>query len=65
MSGEWDLLLFVEGDDLGKVAQFVSERLSTLPGVTGTNTHFMLKTYKHRGVLMRTPENHERLQVSP
>jgi DNA-binding Lrp family transcriptional regulator len=65
MSGEWDLLLFVEGDDLGKVAAFVSERLSSIPGVTGTNTHFMLKTFKHRGVLMRVPDSHERLQVSP
>jgi DNA-binding Lrp family transcriptional regulator len=65
MSGEWDLLLFVEGEDLGAVAAFVSERLSAVPGVTGTNTHFMLKTYKHQGVLMRPPEPDERLQVSP
>lgn len=65
MSGDADLLLFVEGEDLGQVAAFVSERLSTIPGVTGTSTHFMLKTYKHQGVLMRSPDSHERLPVSP
>ena len=30
MSGKYDLLLFVEGDNLRKVAAFVSERLATL-----------------------------------
>jgi DNA-binding Lrp family transcriptional regulator len=65
MSGQYDLLLFVEGSDLRTVAHFVSEKLSSLPGVTGTATHFKLKTYKHLGVLMETPHETERLQVSP
>lgn len=65
MSGDFDLMMFVQGDTLQEVAQFVSEKLSTIPGVTGTATHFMLKTYKHRGVLMHSEEAHERLKVSP
>jgi len=65
MSGDFDLMMFVQGSTLQDVAQFVSEKLSTIPGVTGTATHFMLKTYKHRGVLMQTEEAHERLKVSP
>lgn len=65
MSGQYDLLLFVEGTDLRTVAHFVSEKLSSLPGVTGTATHFKLKTYKHLGVLMEPPHETERLQVSP
>ena len=65
MSGKYDLLLFVEGDNLRKVAAFVSERLATLDGVLSTGTHFMLKTYKQDGVLMDGERADERLQVSP
>lgn len=65
MSGQYDLMLFVEGDDLRTIAAFVSGRLSSIPGVTGTATHFRLKTYKHHGVLMDVEEGDERLQVSP
>ena len=65
MSGQYDLMLFVEGADLRTIASFVSGRLSSIPGVTGTATHFRLKTYKHHGVLMDIEESHDRLQVSP
>lgn len=65
MSGQYDLMLFVEGADLRTVATFVSEKLSSIPGVTGTATHFRLKTYKHHGVLMEYDHETERLQVSP
>ena len=65
MSGQYDLMLFVEGPDLRTVATFVSARLSSIPGVTGTATHFRLKTYKHHGVLMEQDPALERLQVSP
>ncbi|MGA0334179.1 MAG: Lrp/AsnC family transcriptional regulator [Kiritimatiellia bacterium] len=65
MSGQYDLMLFVEGADLRIVASFVSEKLSSISGVTGTATHFRLKTYKHHGVLMDFTHDTERLQVSP
>ncbi len=65
MSGAFDLLLFVAGQDLKDVAFFVSEKLATIEGVTSTSTHFMLKTYKHHGVLMETKNEYERLKVSP
>lgn len=65
MSGQYDLMLFVEGPDLRTIASFVSGKLSGIPGVTGTATHFRLKTYKHHGVLMESEQDHERLQVSP
>lgn len=65
VSGQADLLLFVEGRNLHDVAQFVSEKLSTIPGVTATSTSFLLKTYKHQGVLMDNPNATERLSVSP
>lgn len=65
MSGDFDLLLFVVGRDLKDVAFFVSEKLATIAGVQGTATHFMLKTYKHHGVLMEVQDEHERLKVTP
>lgn len=65
VSGQADLLLFVEGKDLHEVAAFVSERLSTISGVTATSTSFMLKTYKHHGVLMQSEDEYGRLPITP
>ena len=65
MSGGFDLLVFIEGKTLQEVAGFVSEKLSTLPGVLSTATHFNLKTYKQQGVLRQKMETEPRLQVSP
>ncbi|MCE0496361.1 MAG: Lrp/AsnC family transcriptional regulator [Methylacidiphilales bacterium] len=65
MSGGFDLLVFIEGKTLQEVAGFVSEKLSTLPGVISTATHFNLKTYKQQGVLREAVVNEERLKVSP
>lgn len=65
MSGAYDLLVEVEGEDLRRVAMFVSEKLATIQGVLSTATHFILKPYKEQGVLMK-PERHEdRLPVTP
>ena len=65
MSGGYDLLVFVRGGSLQKVAGFVSEKLSTIEGVLSTSTHFMLKTYKRFGVLMESGHAEERLSVAP
>jgi DNA-binding Lrp family transcriptional regulator len=65
MSGGYDLLVFIEGNTLQEVAGFVSAKLSTLPGVVSTATHFNLKTYKVQGVLREESVNEERLKVSP
>jgi DNA-binding Lrp family transcriptional regulator len=65
MSGGYDLLVMVEGENLREVASFVSEKLATIQGVISTATHFMLKPYKEQGVLMtRDPQEH-RLAVTP
>jgi len=66
MSGGYDLLVFVSGSSLQKVAAFVSERLSTIEGVLSTATHFMLRTYKEQGLLMEVPEEETgQLKVTP
>ena len=63
MSGSYDLLVFVKGDSLQDVAQFVAQDLSTIDGVLSTATHFMLRTYKAKGVAESLGAD-ERLEVS-
>ncbi|MBR4354853.1 MAG: Lrp/AsnC ligand binding domain-containing protein [Kiritimatiellae bacterium] len=63
MSGAYDLLVFVKGQSLQDVAQFVAQDLSTIDGVISTSTHFMLKTYKTPGFMAASGD--ERLSVTP
>lgn len=65
MSGGYDLLVFVRGESLQDVAHFVAADLSTIDGVLSTSTHFMLKTYKAKGVLEALGEVDDRLAVTP
>ncbi len=65
MSGNFDLLVIIEGKSLKEVANFVSTRLSTIDGVTQTRSHFMLKAYKKDGVILDNDEQDRRLVVSP
>ncbi|HLV02693.1 MAG TPA: Lrp/AsnC family transcriptional regulator [Acidobacteriota bacterium] len=65
VSGAFDLLLFVSGENLQEVASFVSEKLAPLESIRSTASHFLLKTYKHHGILMEPQDQYERLKVSP
>jgi DNA-binding Lrp family transcriptional regulator len=65
MSGGFDLLLFIKGRTMHEAFSFVSETLATMPGVTSSATHFMMKTYKQNGIVMHTGDDDERLKVSP
>jgi DNA-binding Lrp family transcriptional regulator len=66
MSGAYDLLVIVQGNNLHTVATFVSERLATIDGVLSTATHFLLRSYKeHSHLLMHEGENTEKPPVSP
>jgi DNA-binding Lrp family transcriptional regulator len=66
MSGGYDLLVFVSGATLQKVAGFVSQKLSSLEGVLSTATHFLLRSYKEQGFLLDVPqEENSRLKVAP
>ena len=65
MSGNFDLLVIIEGKSLKDVANFVAARLSTIEGVTQTRSHFMLKPYKKDGVIIEDEEKDRRLVVSP
>jgi DNA-binding Lrp family transcriptional regulator len=64
MSGRYDLLAVVEGDNLKDVAFFVSDKLSTLANVKSTTTHFLLKKYKENGTMLFKQSKLERLNVA-
>jgi DNA-binding Lrp family transcriptional regulator len=66
VSGGYDLLVFVRGATLQRVASFVSEKLSTIEGVLSTSTHFMLRCYKEQGFLLGADDSQsQRLNVAP
>lgn len=65
VSGGYDLELEVQGENLQRVASFVSSKLSTIEGVTSTVTHFLLKKYKVSGKLLHDGDEYERLKVAP
>lgn len=65
MSGAYDLSVVIEGKTMRQVAQFVSEKLSALDSVLSTTTHFILKKYKHDGVILEQPEDDKRMVVTP
>ena len=60
MSGDFDMTVIISGRTLREVAMFVSERLSTIHGVTGTATHFILKKYKEKHLVFRPQDPEER-----
>ena len=65
MSGGYDVTVIITGRTLREVALFVSEKLSTIDGVTSTATHFILKKYKQQDVIFeRREEQKERLIFS-
>ena len=51
MSGGFDIAVMIEGKTLKEVAFFVAEKLSTMEGVTGTATHFVLRKYKDKNTV--------------
>ncbi|MBS4210471.1 Lrp/AsnC family transcriptional regulator [Bacillus sp. FJAT-50079] len=66
MSGTYDLSITIEGRTMTEIATFVSNKLSTIDNVVSTTTHFMLKRYKHDGVILEDKDDTDRrMVVSP
>lgn len=63
MSGAYDLSITIEGQTMNQIASFVSEKLSTIENVISTTTHFMLKKYKHDGVIFSRGDDKDRRMV--
>ena len=65
MSGAFDFTVIIEGKTMRQVAQFVSEKLSTMDSVLSTATHFVLKKYKDHGTIMYEKPGDERMMITP
>lgn len=65
MSGAYDLSVTVEGKTMKEVAYFVAQKLSTLDSVVSTATHFLLKKYKHDGIVLEDGDDDMRMAVTP
>jgi len=63
MSGAYDLSVLVVGKTMHDVANFVTQKVSTIEGVHGTVTHFLLKRYKEDGEILEGSEETKRQQV--
>lgn len=64
-SGTADLTIVVEGSDFREIARFVAEKLAPTPGVEGTATSFVLRTYKLESVILGEEPTAGRLAVTP
>lgn len=64
VSGTYDLLLVVEGDNIQTVANFVASKLSPMQNVSKTATHFLLKRYKEDGQVFTKKSQGKRLNIS-
>ncbi len=65
VSGGYDFLVIVEGDSLEEISSFVSDKLASIDNVRSTATHFIMKKYKEKGILIGQQPKEERLAVSP
>ena len=65
ISGGFDFMVTIEGKTLREVAQFVSEKLSTIDTVLSTKTNFILKKYKDHGTILAERPKDERIQITP
>lgn len=65
MSGGYDILVSVIGNNIRDVSHFVSQRLAAIDAVQSTTTHFVLKNYKENGIIINNDDTDERGMISP
>jgi len=65
MSGAYDLSVVVNGKTMHDIAEFVAKKLSPLDSVISTTTHFILKKYKHDGVIFDDGTDDRRMVIVP
>ena len=66
ISGNYDLVVILEGKSMREIANFVSDKLSPLEAVLSTSTNFVLKKYKEHGLpLVGEAKQDERMLITP
>ncbi len=64
VSGTYDLLVIVEGENIHTVSDFIASKLSPMENVRGTATHFLLRKYKEDGQILKKNGQGKRLNIS-
>lgn len=64
MSGGYDLCCTVSDKTFQEVAMFVANRLSPMEGIVSTATHFILKRYKEKGIILQGETKDDRGTIS-
>ena len=59
MSGDFDMTVIISGRTLREVANFVTQKLSTIDAVQSTATHFILKKYKENHLIFNRKKEKE------
>lgn len=59
MSGDFDMTVIISGRTLREVANFVTQKLSTIDAVQSTATHFILKKYKENHLIFNQVKEKE------
>lgn len=59
MSGDFDMTVIISGRTLREVANFVTQKLSTIDAVQSTATHFILKKYKENHLIFNKEKEKE------
>lgn len=65
VSGEFDFVADLEGESMHALSDFVAEEIAPVPEITQTVTHFVMETYKERGIEFEADDGDDRLAVSP
>ena len=65
ISGGFDLMVIMEGRSLKEVSGFVTNKLSALESVLSCATHFIMRKYKHSGIVLAKKHEVERMLVTP
>jgi len=65
VSGDYDLMMEVEGDSMSEVSRFISDKVAPVPEITQTVTHYVMNTYKEQGFELGDDGEDDRLSVSP
>ncbi len=65
VSGDYDFQVVVKGKSLKDISFFIAEKISTIPEVRDTVTHFLLRTYKEEGVILFEDDEDRRLAIVP
>lgn len=65
VSGDYDFEMVVEDESMQEVSKFISDKVAPVPEITQTVTHYVMDTYKDRGLQMSDGDDDDRLSVSP